>query len=144
VNSKAPRLRRWRRHLQGNQDRNRPACAVELICYDTPELRTLVRCRPHQRDARVVKIKVAALEPGRHSFRWPEIHHVDRARANQLRKALATGCFQPMWPSGQHAAHQLFLEFCGRHVENGFKYTVFDELLHRLAANARSVKTRTS
>ena len=88
--------------------------------------------RPHQSYAGVVDVEVAAPKLGRHRFHRPEIHHVDRARADKLGNALASCRFQPVRSRAHHTAHQFVGEFRGGDVEDGSKCAVFDQLFHRL------------
>ena len=104
---------------QWNQHRHRPARAIEPPRRDTPDLRTFVRSRPHEGYAGVVDVQVAVAELGRHGFHRPEIHHVDCARAHQLRNALTAGRFQAMRSRTHHPAYQLVCELRGGEVENG-------------------------
>jgi len=80
-----------------------------------------------------VNVEVAALELRGHGFQRPEIHHIDRARADELRNPLAACGFEPVRSCAEDAADHEICKLGGGDVEDSSNGAVIDQLFHRLS-----------
>ena len=119
-----------------NEHGHRAAGSVRLRGQDGPQLGTLRRRGPHERDLRIVRVEGAAGEPGRHALALAEVHHVEAARHDDGRHAGSGRGLQPVGTRGQDASDEFIGQFRRRDVEHAGDQAAFDERLHRTAAGA--------
>ena len=78
-----------RNTLLGQEDFRQPARRGDLAADFLAELGVFVRRGPHQRDRRVMDVKLAAFELRGNRIAGAEIDHVERADRNELRNPAA-------------------------------------------------------
>jgi hypothetical protein len=138
----------------GHVDRGHPAARHEhlhrsggggqLARDRGAELGALAGRGAHQRHRRVVHVEPAPGEPLGDRLPRPEVHHVQRPRADHLRDAAPARRLEPVGAGAEHPADQLVGELGGGQVEDAGEQAGRGEALHGPAAGAVAWKTSTS